>query len=213
MSLHGLFGLSQDEAYHSLWFVAFETFVLIFCIMILVEFAGRKTVSQMTMLQMVITIGIGEAVLMPILDKEFIFSKTIIIIVVLISFLILTEWLEIKMNWFERLFTRKSLIVVENGKLNVKNLKKLRLSVDQLEMLLRNTGIDSFDQLKVCTIESNGQLGYQLKEEEKTLTLKDFLMYTNNKYIHQTIHDDIFKEVVDDEHAKQTENKHPKNLR
>jgi uncharacterized membrane protein YcaP (DUF421 family) len=212
-SLHGLFGLSKEEAYHSLWFVALETFLLIVVFMVIVELAGRKTVAQMTMLQMIVTIGIGEALLMPVMDENFSFLKTVVIVGVLILFVIVTEWLEIKFNWFERLITNRALLVVEDGEINVKNLRKLRMSVDQLEMQIRTLGINSIHQLKVATVEANGQLGWQLKDEEQHLRIRDLEDFINNNFPQTKIQKDMYKEITDYEHSIKNKNNQSENLK
>jgi uncharacterized membrane protein YcaP (DUF421 family) len=181
--------------------------------MFLTELAGRKTVAQMTMLQMIVTIGVGEALLMPVVDKEFSLLKTIVIVSVMVGFIIVNEWLEVKFNWYERLFTPKAKLVVEDGKLNVKNLKKLRLTVDQLEMYLRNLGIDSITQLKTVTVEPNGLIGYQLKSEEQHITIKDMQDLQQNKFPQTKVTDDLFEEIRNDEHNKLKNNLHEKELR
>lgn len=88
--------------------------------------------------------------------------------------LFLLEYLQVKINGAEKIFTGKSKVVIENGTINVSELRKLRLSVDQLEMRLRLNGISKVDDIKTATIEPNGELGYELKDEAKPLTKKDF---------------------------------------
>lgn len=65
-------------------------------------------------------------------------------------------------------------MVVQNGTINVPELRKLRMSVDQLETRLRLNGISKVDDIKTATIEPNGELGYELKDEAKRLTKKEF---------------------------------------
>jgi uncharacterized membrane protein YcaP (DUF421 family) len=212
-SLHNLFGLSQEQAHHSLWFVSLETILLLCIFMVLIELAGRKTVAQMTSLQMIITIGIGEALLMPIVDKEFSMTKTVVVVSVMVLFLILNEWLEVKFNWYERLFTRKSTLVIEDGKIIEKNLKKIRMTVDQLEMDLRNLGIESLKLLKTATVEGNGKIGYQLKAEEQPLTVKDLQDYMNKNFPQPKVKDDIFEEIRDTEHGIESDHTHVNKLK
>jgi uncharacterized membrane protein YcaP (DUF421 family) len=211
-SLHELFGLDQKIAHETFWFIALETLILIFCIMVIVEFAGRKTVGQMTMIQMIVTIGIGDSILMPIIEHDFSLLKTLTIVATMVVFLVVIEWLELKFNFLEELLTKKSMVVVENGKLNIKNLQKLRMTVDQLEMALRNEGISTIDILEVCTLEPNGKIGYKLMADENNLTIKEFKNFMNNYFPSNKINDDIFKEVTDAEHNKNHKDKHPKNL-
>jgi uncharacterized membrane protein YcaP (DUF421 family) len=199
--LHELFGLNNEQAEHSLWFLAVETLVAVIIFTVIVECAGRKTVAQMTMLQMIVTIGIGEALLMPIVDIKFSLFRTIIIVGTLILYTIVIEFLEVKIFWFERLITNKSILVVEDGKVVPKNLKKLRMTVDQLEMQIRNLGVDSITLLKTATVEANGQLGWQLTDDSAHLTVKDFKDYMEKKFPSTNVEGDIFEEVRDDEHG------------
>lgn len=51
--------------------------------------------------------------------------------------MVFMEYLEVKVDFLEILFVGKVVIVIENGKFNIKNMKKLRLIVDRLEICLR----------------------------------------------------------------------------
>ncbi|MGG1370010.1 YetF domain-containing protein, partial [Priestia megaterium] len=83
-------------------------------------------------------------------------------------------YLQLKSNAFEKFLTGKSKTVIQNGQLETKQLRKLRLTVDQLEMRLRNQGVSNIQDVKTATIEPNGQLGYELQEDAKPLTIGDF---------------------------------------
>lgn len=194
-NLHSLFGLTQEQAHHSLWFVSLETFILLCIFLVITELAGRKTIAQMTMLQMIVTIGIGEALLMPVIDKEFSIFKTIVIVAVMISFLIINEWLEVRFNWYERIFTPKAKPIIKDGQIITENLKKLRLTVDQVEMYLRSNGIESISHIKTATLEANGLIGYQLMAEEQPFTVKDMLDLQKNQFPQSEVKGDIFEEV------------------
>jgi len=88
--------------------------------------------------------------------------------------ILVLEYLQLKFNGFEKFLTGKSKIVINNGQLDTKQLKKLRLTADQLEMRLQNAGISTIKDVKTATIEPNGQLGYELQEDAKPLTVGDF---------------------------------------
>ncbi|MCD5325584.1 MULTISPECIES: DUF421 domain-containing protein [Pontibacillus] len=150
----------------------------------LLRFAGRKSISQMSLAQTVIMISIGSIIIQPIIETSI--WRTIVAASVFVLMLILFEFLQLKFNGFEKWITGKSRIVIQNSQLQTAELRKLRLSVDQLEMLVRQQGITSLSSLKTATIEPNGQLGYELKEEEKPLTIGEFK---------RLIHPSMLKEV------------------
>lgn len=81
----------------------------------------------------------------------------------------------IKFDILESFFSDKAVIVIENGEPNLKNFKKIRLTVDRLETRLRQNGVSSMKDVKTGTIEVSGQLGYELKDDKKPLTKEDFI--------------------------------------
>ncbi|GJJ26168.1 hypothetical protein BVN1_19320 [Bacillus velezensis] len=123
------------------------------------------------------------------------------------------EWFQVKVNWIEFFLTRKSKFDIEDGQLNIENLKKLRLTADQLEMRLRLLGISKINTIKYATLEANGQLGYELKDDCKPLTIKDLKnvidpKFLNNESPSQTEGQaNLFEEIK----RHQTQHK-PKNL-
>ncbi|MBY0099382.1 DUF421 domain-containing protein [Mesobacillus maritimus] len=126
----------------------------------------------MTLAQTIVMISIGTIIVQPIVEKSVI--KAIVGASIFVASILTIEYLETKFNFFERFITGKSKIVIENGTLKIDQLKKLRLTVDQLEMRLRNQGISNIEDLKTATIEPNGLLGYELKDDAKPLTVGEF---------------------------------------
>lgn len=149
---------------HWIW----QTVIIFYVGRFILRLAGRKSISQMTITQVIVMVGIGSLLIQPITGHGLL--KTLIIALIIISLMILTEYFEMKFDLIETLSTGKSKIVIENGKPNVKNLKKLRMSIDRLETRLRQSGIASIDDVNYATIEVSGLLGYELKEEKKPMT-------------------------------------------
>lgn len=161
--------------------ISLEAFFITFLVMIVLEFAGRKSISQFTMIQAVVIIAIGETIFLPITEKNFGIVKTIVIAITLILFLIAMEWMEMKFNFIERIFTKKSVVIVEDGRLKLDVLKKNRMSIDQLEIQFRTLGISNYEELKSATIETNGKIGYEYKDMYKPLTKFEMLQILNRE--------------------------------
>ncbi|MBU3110191.1 DUF421 domain-containing protein [Clostridium lacusfryxellense] len=167
---------------------------------------GRKSISQMTISQTIVMVGLGSLLIQPVTGNGLLI--TFIIAFILTLLMVITEYLEIKVDFFETIFSGKAVIVIENGKVNIKNLKKLRLSIDKLETRLRQAGISSIEDIKYATIEVSGQIGYELKDNKKPLTQEDFIklmneisqmksMFSNNMSMEskQNQNNNIFEEV------------------
>ncbi|HZG85326.1 DUF421 domain-containing protein [Paenibacillus sp.] len=137
---------------------------------VLLRLVGRKSISQMTIPTTVIMISIGSIIIQPFIEKNI--WKTIGSAFIIVLLLILVEKLQLKFPWVEKLFGGQALLVVENGKLLPRNLKKMRMTVDQLEMRLRQMGHGGFEEIETATVESNGQVAVLPKPEYRPLTPK-----------------------------------------
>ncbi len=144
--------------------------IIIFGVL-LIRFAGRRSISQMTISQTVIMISIGTLLIQPVSGKNI--WVTFVIASILIATLLLIESIQMKWDFTEKIFTGRSKVVIENGTLNEKNLSKLRLSVDKLEMRLRQNGIENIEDIHWATLEPSGQLGYSLTDKKKFATKED----------------------------------------
>ncbi|AWB46895.1 DUF421 domain-containing protein [Paenibacillus sp. CAA11] len=138
--------------------------------MLLLRLAGRKSISQMTIPTTVIMVSIGTVIVQPIADRSI--WMALIAASTFVVLLLIIEAVQLKWNGFEQFMRSRALVVIQNGQLQTQTLKRLRLTVDQLEMKLRQAGIQKIEDVKTATIESNGQLGYELTEEAKPVTLK-----------------------------------------
>ncbi|MGQ3381118.1 DUF421 domain-containing protein [Priestia endophytica] len=149
-----------------------QSAILILAGIFLLRIAGRKSISQMTLPQTVVMISLGTIIVQPIVEKSM--MKAIGGAAVFTLAIVVLEYIQVKSNAFEKFLTGKSKTVIQNGQLDIKTLKKLRLTVDQLEIRLRNQGIANIQDVKTATIEPNGQLGYDLQDDAKPLTVGEF---------------------------------------
>ncbi|MDW0115122.1 DUF421 domain-containing protein [Sporosarcina saromensis] len=151
--------------------VVWKSILIIVFGILLIRFSGRRSISQMTISQTVIMISIGTLLIQPVSEKNL--WVTFVIAGILIGTLQVIEYMQMKWDVTETFFTGRSQLVIENGVLHEKNLKKMKLTVDKLEMRLRQNGIERIEDVQWATIEPSGQLGYTLKEHKKFATKED----------------------------------------
>jgi uncharacterized membrane protein YcaP (DUF421 family) len=197
-------GHVMELIFNAILLVLYGTFVL--------RLAGRKSISQMTVAQTIIMISIGSLMVQPIANKST--YRTFIVAAVFIATLILLEYLQIKFNYIEKMITGKSKVVIQDGKIVEATMKKLRFSVDQLEIRLRQLGISNIADVKTATLEPNGQIGYELMRHAKPLTVGEFEKLMSSFFqIQQTQTEqsqniNIFDELKQEQHQTQ----HPPRL-
>lgn len=138
---------------------------------IILRVAGRKSISQMTVSQTVIMISIGALLIQPVSEKNI--WITFLICGLLILTLIAMEYAQMKINGLERFFSGHAIVIIENGQINVENLKKIRLPVDKLEMRLRQKNVQRIEDVQWATLETNGEIGFSLKPGLQYATKQD----------------------------------------
>ncbi|WP_332694569.1 DUF421 domain-containing protein [Halalkalibacter lacteus] len=149
----------------------------------ILRLAGRKSISQLTVSQTVIMISIGNLMIQPVSNRSI--WVTFMIALILVLVLMALEYFQVKSDKFESFITGKEIIVINNGVIDEQNLKKLRLTVDQLEVRLRQSGIARISDVKIATIEPSGLLGYTLQEYAQPATKQDIQTLLN--YIHSQL--------------------------
>ena len=191
------------------WDFIWKAIIIVIAGTFLLRIAGRKTISQMTLAETVIMIAIGSLIIQPVSGRNL--GVTIIIGAVLVACLLLLEIIQVKSNTMEKLITGTSLTLIENGKLIEKNLVKARMSVDQLEMNMRQKSISKIEDIQYATIEPNGQFGFILKPEAQPITKKEFQQLLEkfsayeaqalqNQQQQSTTNHNIFTEVAQKSH-------------
>lgn len=158
----------MEGLFNAIW----KSVLLLISGIVLLRIAGRKSISQMTLAQTVVMISIGSIIIQPIIERSI--SRTIIAASTFIFLLIFLEWLQLKYDSFETLISGKAKTVIEDGQPVIKNLRSLRMTIDKLEMRLRQQGIQRISDVKTATLEPNGQLGYELKRHAQPLTIGEF---------------------------------------
>ncbi|SDZ78042.1 Uncharacterized membrane protein YcaP, DUF421 family [Thalassobacillus cyri] len=194
---------------HFIW----KSIVIVIGGVLILRLAGRKSISQLTVAQTVMMIAVGSLIIQPVGDRNI--WITMVVTFLMVLSLIFIEYIVLKYDTLETLIYGKSLIVIEDGVINEQNLKKLRLTVDMLEVRLRQQNIQNISDLQWATIESNGQLGYMLKPDMQYSTKKDIQMLMSMIQANQSTSplqtavtqsddsDNIFKEVKNENHMEE----------
>ncbi|PGS45985.1 DUF421 domain-containing protein [Bacillus sp. AFS041924] len=137
----------------------------------LLRIAGRNSISKMTVSELVLMSTIGPLLSRPIENKSI--WTSISVASILIITVILFQLLKLKFNSLELLLTGMSTILIEDGVLNGENMKKARLTTENLKMRLHQLGITSIEDVEWAALEVNGQIGYKLKPSLEPATKQD----------------------------------------
>ena len=153
--------------------VAIRTLILYMIVLFAVRLMGKSELSKLSPFQLVIVFMIAELAAIPIDSTSASLINGAIAIFILMFLQILISFLSIKSEGFKDFISGKPSILIEKGKLNVKELRKLRITNTDLMEQLRLENCPSISDVQYAIMESNGQLTVIPKADHQPLTAKD----------------------------------------
>ncbi|GAA0077466.1 DUF421 domain-containing protein [Clostridium sp. CTA-5] len=147
--------------------------VVYFLALFLTRRIGTKLISQMNFFDFVMGVSMGSIISATIVDKD---SSTMSGITTLILFsilTILTSYVSIKSFILRKIVNSKPIVLIENGRIIDKNMKKLRITINELMMKLREKDTFNLSDVEYAIMERNGQLSVLIKANKKPIVPDD----------------------------------------
>ena len=155
------------------WEMLARTTASFFAILFLARIIGKKQLSQLTFFHYVTGITFGSIASEIAAQAETPFWDGLIALFWWGVLTVFVSYLSLRFQKLRVLFDDKPIIVIEKGQVVPKNLKKARLSNDELLMLLREQNIFSASDVDYAIFETNGQLSVMKKPAVCSATKQD----------------------------------------
>lgn len=97
-------------------------------------------------------------------------TEAILLILTIIFWNFLLDFLSDNFKFFERLVEPKKLLLINDGKLLRANLNKEMISYEELMSQLRQQGVEKVEKVKKCYLESNGHFSVLTYDEKSDQT-------------------------------------------
>lgn len=158
--------------------VIIRSIISFFALLALVRIIGKQQVAQLTFFDYTLGITIGSiAATLSVQVNENTFS-TLIGMLVWSILAILLAGLSLKSNWIKKVSEGEATIVIQNGHILYKNLKKIRITIDELLSEMRVQGVFNIDDVEFALFETGGKLSIQKKSQKQPLTPSDINVST-----------------------------------
>ncbi len=141
---------------------------------------GRKVISQMTFFDFVIGVTIGSVTANTVLAPNGLFAGTTML-VTLASLTILMGIGYIKSVSMRKLFNSEPVVLIDKGQIVNQNMQKIRLSISDLMMMLRQKNFFNISDVGYALMETNGKLSVLAKAEKQPATVSDLNLYASYK--------------------------------
>lgn len=158
--------------------VIIRSFVSFFALLVLVRLMGKQQVAQLTFFDYVVGITIGSiaATLSVQVNENSLATLSGMAVWTILA--ILLACLSVRNVWIRKVAGGEATVVVENGKILDENLRRIRLSVDELISELRTQGVFNITDVEFVLFEPGGKLSVQKKSQKQPVTPSDLNLAT-----------------------------------
>ena len=131
---------------------------------------GKRQLGELQPTELVITILLSEIAAVPMQDNALPLGNSIVAVLLLVALEIINSVVVLKSSRCRSLLQGNSLVVIRDGVVDQKQLKRLRFTMDDLFDQLRQKDIFDISDVRYAIVETNGQLSVMLKPEKETVT-------------------------------------------
>lgn len=147
-----------------------RAFILYILIILCMRIMGKRQLGELQPTELVITILLSEIAAVPMQDNDLPLGNSIIAVLLLVALEIVNSVISLKSSKLRSILEGNSLVVVRDGVIDQKQLKRLRFSVDDLLDQLRQKDVFDISDVRYAIVETNGQLSVMLKPEKENVT-------------------------------------------
>ncbi len=156
----------------------FIRIILVYAMLIIsIRVMGKRQLGELQISELVTTFMLSELVTQPVSDDSIPLLFAVIPTVTLLSMEVMISYLVTKIPVLKHFFDGKPSMIIIDGELVTKEIKKVRISLEELLGQLRLTGISEISDVKYAILEQNGQLSVIPKKSTAPPSCEDLKLH------------------------------------
>ena len=164
-----------------------RTVILYSCVVIALRLMGKRQLGELQPSELVVALMISDVAAIPIESDKIPIVRGIIPVFTLVLLEFIVSLLVLKSVTLRKIITGTPRQIIKDGKFDEKQLRKLRITLDDVNEQLRLSGYSSISQIDSAIIETNGQLSIVPTEEERPVICKDLNISPPQTHVPYTI--------------------------
>ena len=153
--------------------VFMRTFIVYTTLIIAMRLMGKRQIGELEVSELVTTFMLSELATTPIQNLDIPVIHAVIPIVILLFIEVLTSVVLIKIPFLKSIVSARPSILIRDGKIDQKELKSNRISLEELMSELRSGQCTSISDVSYAILEKNGKLTIIPKAKSSPPTADD----------------------------------------
>lgn len=150
-----------------------RTLIIYAVLLLAMRLMGKRQIGQLEVTDLVTTFMLSEIATLPIENPDMPLINSMIPIIILLTFEVVSSMLMIKAPRLKNLFSSRPGYLIKNGKLVESELIKNRISSEELISELRQNGISDITEADYAIMEKDGKITVLPKPQYRPLTPND----------------------------------------
>ena len=152
----------------------FRSIVLYIIVLIVMRLMGKREIGQLQPFELAISIMIADLASIPMTDTGIPIFNGIIPILGLLIMHLLISIINLKSSKAREIICGRPSILIYRGRINEKNLKKERFTINELEERLRGSNVVNLGDVEYAILETSGQVTVIQKPDKRNTIPQDF---------------------------------------
>lgn len=152
----------------------FRSIVLYIIVLIVMRLMGKREIGQLQPFELAISIMIADLASIPMTDTGTPIFNGIIPILGLLIMHLLISMINLKSSRAREFICGRPSILIYRGKINEKNLRKERFTINELEERLRGNNVINLGDVEYAILETSGQVTVIQKPDKRNAIPQDF---------------------------------------
>jgi uncharacterized membrane protein YcaP (DUF421 family) len=169
--LSEIVGNAFNMDYKMMLAVTFRTAIVTLLIVFVIKWLGNKGLGQLSSIELIIILGLGNAVSEPMLNPtETSIPQGFTVIIIAIAIFKMYDYLTTRYKRFSKVIVSKPILLVKDGNISYESMLKARISRDEFDSYLRLSGTDDISDIRLSYLEINGQVSFIKKKKVEQVT-------------------------------------------
>lgn len=144
---------------------------------------GKRQIGDMQTSELVVTLLIADIAAIPMENTSKPLLSGLVPILILVACEIVLSIVMLKKTRFRRLVCGKPIIVINNGKICQNEMKRLRMTTEDLFEQLRQNAVFSLNDVLYAIVETNGKMSVMKNPDTQPPTCENLKLKTHNSGI------------------------------
>ncbi len=151
---------------------------------------GKRQLGELEVSELVTTLLVSEIASLPIVDKNIPLAYALIPLITILSLEVTLSMILVKFPKLKSVASARPSVLIRHGKLDQKEMRRIRISLDELISEVRQAGISSLDDVDYAILEQNGKISILARKQAQPPTAKDLQLHPEeNGIVHVLIQD------------------------